>query len=63
LRRAEDHEKRLPLLQTVSRAVDMIRRGFLRMRGLRRTPHMNGAFVATSRSTICLRSARPNSDP
>ena len=30
LRRAEDHEKRLPLFQTVSRAVDMIRRDFAR---------------------------------
>jgi len=30
LRRAEDHERRLPLFQTVSRAVDMIRRDFAR---------------------------------
>lgn len=30
LRRAEDHEKRLPLFQTVSRAVDLMRRDFAR---------------------------------
>ncbi len=30
LRRAEDHEKRLPLFQTVSRAVELMRRDFAR---------------------------------